>query len=186
MSAKYKGRTQIESSLAHEIQHAIQDIEGFAKGGRPGSFVPPDGYKRDMRNLTHQVIDFYSNTDIGNTVRQEQEEWSFDYYERNGKYPNRESSSFAKFKDEQAKKYPAYQEIRSYEKMLDNNSRKPQDEVEAYKRLSGEVEARNVSNRMNMSPEQRRASLAAETKDISRKDQIFINQAFDGAQAYLD
>ena len=180
------GKENVLSTFHHEIQHAIQGIEGFAKGGRPGSFVPPDGYKRDMRNLTHQVIDFYSNTDIGNTVRHEQEEWSFDYYERNGKYPDKESSSFAKFKDEQVKKYPAYQEIRSYEKMLDNKSRKPQDEVEAYKRLSGEVEARNVSDRMNMSPEQRRATLAAETEDISREDQIFINQTFDGAQAYLD
>ena len=43
-----------------------------------------------------------------------------------------------------------------------------------YKRLSGEVESRNVQKRMDMTPEERRQSLAKETEDVSRKDQIFI------------
>ena len=30
----------IRSTLIHEIQHAIQDIEGFAKGGNPEQFIP--------------------------------------------------------------------------------------------------------------------------------------------------
>lgn len=40
--------------------------------------------------------------------------------------------------------------------------------------LAGEVEARNVSARMNMTPEERRKTLAESTEDVARKDQIFL------------
>ena len=43
-----------------------------------------------------------------------------------------------------------------------------------YRSLSGEVESRNVQKRLNMTPEERRASLAAETEDVAREDQIFL------------
>ncbi len=43
-----------------------------------------------------------------------------------------------------------------------------------YNNLSGEVEARNTQKRMKMTAEERRASLAEETEDVARKDQIFI------------
>ena len=41
-----------------------------------------------------------------------------------------------------------------------------------YKRLAGEVEARNVQNRINMSEEDRRGTPLKETEDTPRKDQI--------------
>lgn len=40
--------------------------------------------------------------------------------------------------------------------------------------LAGEVEARNVSARLNMTSEERRKSLAESTEDVARKDQIFL------------
>lgn len=40
--------------------------------------------------------------------------------------------------------------------------------------LAGEVESRNVQKRLNMTPEERRASLASETEDVAREDQIFL------------
>ncbi len=43
---------------------------------------------------------------------------------------------------------------------------------DAYHRLAGEVEARNVSERMKMTDEQRRGSLAADTEDVARDEQI--------------
>ena len=43
-----------------------------------------------------------------------------------------------------------------------------------YKALGGEVEARNVQKRLHMTPEERRQSLAEETEDVAREDQIFI------------
>lgn len=48
------------------------------------------------------------------------------------------------------------------------------DDYNSYKSLAGEVEARNVQERMNMTPEERRKSLAELTEDVARKDQIFL------------
>lgn len=45
---------------------------------------------------------------------------------------------------------------------------------ELYYNLAGEVEARNVEARYGMTPLQRRGSLATETEDVKRKDQIVI------------
>lgn len=55
-------------------------------------------------------------------------------------------------------------------------------EDDKYWRTAGEVEARNAARRRNMTPDERRASLAAETEDVAREDQIFIYSAM-GKQA---
>lgn len=49
--------------------------------------------------------------------------------------------------------------------------------IASYKKIAGEVEARNVESRMNMSAEARRSLLAAETEDVAREDQIFLDEA---------
>ena len=48
------------------------------------------------------------------------------------------------------------------------------DDFNSYKSLAGEVEARNVSARLDMTPEERRKSLAESTEDVARKDQILL------------
>jgi len=44
-----------------------------------------------------------------------------------------------------------------------------------YRRTAGEVEARNVERRLNMTPEERRNSLASETEDVARDKQIYTD-----------
>ena len=56
------------------------------------------------------------------------------------------------------------------------------DDFGSYKSLAGEVESRNVESCMGMSAAERRASLAAETEDVSREDQIFLTSG-DGGNA---
>lgn len=51
--------------------------------------------------------------------------------------------------------------------------------------LFREVEARNVQSRLNMTPEERRNSLASETEDVVREDQIFLNDAL-GVSASME
>ena len=43
-----------------------------------------------------------------------------------------------------------------------------------YKRISGEVEARNVESRIKMTPEQRRNTTLKETEDVAREDQLLL------------
>lgn len=59
-------------------------------------------------------------------------------------------------------------------KSLYNAYANEKDSYKNYKSLSGEVEARNVSARLNMTPEDRRKTLAESTEDVARKDQIFL------------
>lgn len=59
-------------------------------------------------------------------------------------------------------------------KALYNAYANEKDSYKNYKSLSGEVEARNVSARLNMTPEERRKTLAESTEDVARKDQIFL------------
>ena len=47
-------------------------------------------------------------------------------------------------------------------------------DAELYALVAGEVEARNVARRMDMTPDERRRTLASETEDVARRDQIFL------------
>ena len=50
----------------------------------------------------------------------------------------------------------------------------------------GEVEARNVQERMNMTPEQRRQTLLEETEDVAREDQIVMMDGVEQAMSLSD
>lgn len=112
-AGSYNGKTLITMSsneiyhktptLAHEIQHAIQRIEGFASGGNRNS------YRQVYGNLTGE-------------------------------------------------------------------DRKMRDMIaeEVYNSLGGEVEARNVERRMDMTAGERLRTLLEETEDVAREDQILI------------
>lgn len=116
--------------LNHEIQHAIQDIEGFAKGGSPR--LVRGEVKKKLNEVTKQI-------------RQLRAEGKED-----------EAKAIV---EKNRGLYNAYQ---------------ANDDYNSYKSLAGEVEARNVQERMNMTPEERRKSLAESTEDVARKDQIFL------------
>ena len=116
--------------LNHEIQHVIQDIEGFAKGGSP----------RLVRGEVKKRFD-----EVTKQIRQLRAE-------------GKEDEAKALIEKNRGL-YNAYQK---------------NDDYNSYKSLAGEVEARNVSARMNMTPEERRKTLAESTEDVARKDQIFL------------
>ena len=63
---------------------------------------------------------------------------------------------------------------------------KDKTDFELYNRLAGEVEARNTEKRIGMTEEERRASLASETEDVAREDQILLGvDNADGEQRFL-
>ena len=122
------------STLAHEIQHAIQDIEGFGTGGSAIGLNARlskefDGVVAEVKRLRSE-----------------------------GK--NAEADELVKAN-------------RGLTEAVINNDN---DAYGNYKKLAGEVEARNVQNRMDMPIAERRASLASETEDVAREDQIILKQ----------
>lgn len=120
----------MNSILNHEIQHAIQSIEGFDRGGSPR--LVRGEIKKRLAEVTKQI-------------RQLRAEGKED-----------EAKAIV---EKNRGLYNAYQ---------------ANDDYNSYKSLAGEVEARNVQERMNMSPEERRRTLAESTEDVARKDQIFL------------
>ena len=71
-------------------------------------------------------------------------------------------------------KYDEAKELIKKNKATYNASVSESNDFKNYQSLAGEVEARNVQSRMGMSPEERRKTLAEETEDVARKDQIFL------------
>ena len=116
--------------LNHEIQHAIQGIEGFATGGSPTTIRGE--VKKRFNEVTKQIKQLR-----------------------------------AEGKEDEAKA------IIEKNRGLYNAYMK-NDDYNSYKSLAGEVEARNVSARLNMTPEERRKTLVESTEDVARKDQIFL------------
>jgi site-specific DNA-cytosine methylase len=116
--------------LNHEIQHAIQGIEGFATGGSPTTIRGE--VKKRFNEVTKQIKQLR-----------------------------------AEGKEDEAK--ALIEKNRGlYDAYMKN------DDFNSYKSLAGEVEARNVQERMNITPEERRKTLAESTEDVARKDQIFL------------
>ena len=125
--------------LNHEVQHAIQKIEGFARGGSPA--MVRSEIKKQMAEVTKQI--------------------------RQLRAEGKEAEAKELIKKNRG----------LYEASVGD------DDFGSYKSLAGEVESRNVERRMGMSAEERRASLAAETEDVSSEDQIFLTSG-DGGRSY--
>jgi hypothetical protein len=123
---------QNHSVLLHEVQHAIQELEGFARGGSPKAMV-------------RYVID-KSRTPL------EKE------------FGHLHSYLMAK------------EEGRISEWVLNTIAATGQgiSPSEAYRRLAGEVEARNVETRMAMTQAQRLATRPEDTSDVPTADTIVM------------
>jgi len=140
ISDKLKGYDEeVKSTMLHEIQHAIQYFEGFAKGGNLQSGVA-ELYDRINKQLNDLAREMNNLTVPGN---------------------------YGKFSDPKGYELKEKYDALMQEKLNAN----PYD---YYKRLSGEVESRNVQTRMNMTPEERRNTLLQETEDVSREDQLVL------------
>jgi hypothetical protein len=129
-----------KKTALHETQHAIQEREGFAPGSSLMSAFPPSGkggawdmYRERIRNIfTPQSLDDYARSAGFDSPDAARADWS----------------AYVKNIERQRKKG------------LDPNlDRMTQESValDWYKTAPGEIEARAVANRKDMSPDQRRA-----------------------------
>jgi hypothetical protein len=150
--------------LIHEIQHAIQNIEGFARGGNTIVAFPSNGRGGAWAILAERRKQLATPLTFEEYIKSQ---W------------NSEDS------DESRKDYKEYvKNIKKYAKAADIELQKTV-ALEWYKSIAGEAEARNASRRMNMTAEEKRASLLEETEDVAREDQIFLRENLgDDARQY--
>lgn len=223
---RFQDEKDIRGIIGHEIQHAVQEIEGFARGGAPQTIR-----KEIQENVAcHQAEkDFIvSNlkqwavlTDMANRLEASRKELQRDgkvwqeigrrhYWDAmneidtnpNEKYKleNEYEKVFGKDFDDLEVAKSGYhvkeaaielrrqaqvckdglttsdkitlKQMTIMEESLKNNS-----DNQIYWKLAGEVEARNTSKRVGMTPLQRRNTLASETEDVDRKEQIVIKES---------
>ena len=184
----YTPTKELKSCILHEIQHAIQEIEGFAGGGNPKSMQKRfEAAKEEwrarawadaLRDKADEMGEHYNQAAVEKALVEEYKEMGMDNDEW---MPNKEIrmkgfNYFARGYSDRSMD----SDIKNFR--LAESTRADFNPYVEYTRLGGEVESRNVENRMGMSAEERRASLAAETEDVSREDQIFLMSG-DGGNA---
>lgn len=223
---RFQDEKDIRGIIGHEIQHAVQEIEGFARGGAPQTIR-----KEIQENVAcHQAEkDFIVGnlkqwavlTELANRLESSTEElqregkvWQeigrrhyWDAMNEIDTYPNEKYELENEYEKVFGKDFDGLEVAKSgyhvkeaaielrrqaqvckdklttsdnitlkqmtiMEESLKNNS-----DNQIYWKLAGEVEARNTSKRVGMSPFQRRHTLASETEDVDRKEQIVIKES---------
>jgi GNAT superfamily N-acetyltransferase len=145
------------STALHETQHVVQGREGFAPGGSP------NGNVRQIIQEADQQLGAI-NDRLKNIYRAKQafEEAGDAIGVRNADVEYRRV-------------------MQQKEEILETAAADPMD---VYRRLAGEVEARNVQTRRDFTPEQRRAQAPWETQDVPDDLQI-VRMGGDGPQMSL-
>lgn len=169
-----------EDTIVHEIQHAIQDIEGFARGGHWELRKPDTADHKHLRDIVRGAIsfvEFFQNSDLAQTIR-EAKKYNWTQWESIGPEAQEILLEYLG-----RKRKVNYKDIREYLSNAFDMTLPRKYGVTGYRKFAGEVEARNASARMNMTPEQRRESLASETQDVATDDQIFIFKNMGVAQS---
>lgn len=216
----------MNSILNHEIQHAIQFIEGFATGGNEDSVRSRIENRmqniEDAANVAAGTLDEYRNIStrlvrlelarkwkknpnsflkssamfsapgygpftpkkeaieigqqLADTWIDDAKRFVDSRSERllAGEDKMDEAKVLAKWKNEWHNKYVDWKDFKEEFDQLDK-AIKDLSDYQLYHALAGEVESRNVQNRLGMTDEERRNSLAEETEDVNRDEQIVMN-----------
>ena len=133
-----------QSTLIHEIQHAIQDIEGFARGGNQEMF---EDNVISLEKLKHRL------------------EWFKDRY-KHALEESEKSDLESVIKKLEARISEV--EENALEGMVEVEEGLYDDTLDAYRHLAGEAEARNAQTREKFTAEQRRKTTLAETLDTDK------------------
>lgn len=162
-----KDGTAMRKALAHEVQHAIQELEGFAGGT---SVEREQKRLEDARPLTKaqekfvELVRMYD--EVSDTLRPD---YTLKRFLQDSVEPLTEDLIRDLMSLDERELRAEYDRLSEMERASRASSASPYDN---YRRSAGEVEARNVSRRMGMSDEDRRGSLAEETEDVPRSEQI--------------
>lgn len=178
----------LNSILNHEIQHAIQHIEGFATGGTPEHLEKEfnaarsewraRAYAHELEETAKELGGEYNLTEVESALGKEYKEMGMEDLLPDKETRIKGANYFARGYADRSMD----EAIRRFR--LDESTRSDFNSYVEYMHIAGEVEARNVSARLGMTPDERRRTLALETEDVSREDQIILNDALNGDSHY--
>lgn len=183
---------EVKKTLIHEIQHAIQHLEGFSRGSSPeywqdriddGEVIQTKEQKAELTELRKQYEDVRENEpeffkemneleEMTPTVSRGAIDW--DTLEQIEEDPI-EWQNFDKQRETLEQKY-GDEKVSSF--MFLNHKIKNREErgisaYEAYRKTAGEIEARDTANRLSLNEEQRKAT----RPDIDKEDVVYSDNA---------
>ena len=171
----------MNSILNHEIQHAIQHIEGFGKGGSPEQMEKEfkaaqdewkaRAYAHELEEKAKEMGGEYNQSEVEKALVEEYKD-----LDMSDELPDKETriKGFNYF----ARGYADRSMDDTIKRFrLNESTRFDFDSYKEYLKLAGEVESRNVEKRLGMTDEERRNSLSEETEDVSRDEQIVSGNA---------
>lgn len=152
---------QAKSTALHEIQHAIQQREGFARGGSPSDFY---GEIKELKHDADQAIQAF-NAQMSDNVKLRDKLKANRYGD--GVDTAQVDARIKALADD-------YQDLMAKRDYWTEKYPNDIGEVafEKYRALAGEVEARAVQARANMTPEERKAKPFWESFDVPEDQQI--------------
>ncbi len=152
---------EVRNILIHEIQHAIQDIEGFTPGDNDSEGAT--GRINDTIDMWNDKVLDAQHKLTGKESYRRVDEATDALYDEDFETAERLARNFSE--DERA----VYEEAKGYiEKILE--LRKESDNTK-YHTIAGEVEARNVMTRRNWSKKKRRSTPLDMSEDTPRAKQ---------------
>lgn len=177
-----RGRTlgQQESTMMHELQHAVQEKEGFARGGSvssaPRTINPAYSRWVKARESVDRADEIRGSKEYTNQLTARNDLWNKKYDDAYENANDQDAVKIMKdFKKEAEDVAPLVVEVDRL--AVDAGSLDAPSEYidphEAYRRLGGEAEARNVQTRLDWTPEQRRSTPPWESLDVPESELIY-------------
>ena len=158
--------SDVVSKLLHEMQHAIQDRENFARGGNmrsverealPAFYMRLEGIIKRAEakgeELARELAEVYAEEKESGEKRPDEVE----YYQR-----------------AIAENQRLRQEMRDKINEVTHGTASREDAEYVYRRLAGEVEARNTQARQRMTDVERKATPPSQTADVADSDVIVV------------
>lgn len=155
-----------EDTLVHEIQHAIQDVEGFASGASPEywawrEYESGDLVTERLQREYDRTMSRLSRADQNRYIRYMELERELDRLFLSDEN-SEDGKRYAKLEAEQDALYEALYPNQWFRDLLDLNRRMtdaPGEYLRMYENTAGEIEARDTASRRRMTAEERRATM---------------------------
>ena len=162
-----------------EHQHAIQYIEGFTTGINPKAELPLTEEQKKSLEVIREMTSF---VDLYKDNLADAIEESVEYGNPIWDNLSQHAKTMLKYFGRRMRDGQTIDYVNESLKNMHESASVNLVGEDRYRRQAGEVEARNVSARLNMSAEERLNTLLSETEDVAREDQIFLRDGVEIAK----
>ena len=187
-----------QSTLLHEMQHFVQAKEGFASGGNENTvsekdipvnpkwaeYNTPENKKRAAEYIALRDSEEYARElaesnalfkDYGDRIDELHKQIT---RENHKEITGKVDVIFEEFNEVAKEKFPVMTKADAIAKeTIVREPSKTISKFEAYRRLAGEVESRNVQGRADLTLDERKEKLISETEDVAEGSKIYLYAA---------